>query len=85
MCSRSDCRYSLSSAAEAEEDTGGTAELNRMRRVADAFGISGVGTMKREQLDLALDNAMIGGFCSIDEIATLKAKLRNANVNFTAN
>lgn len=75
----------LSAAADAEEDTGGTAELNRMRRVADAFGISGVGTMKREQLDLALDNAMIGGFCSIDEIATLKAKLRNANVNFTAN
>ena len=70
--------------AEAEPD-GRTTSLNKLRRTADAFGISGAGTMTVPQLEDAIDNALLGGFCTIDEINALKARLRTANVGFTAN
>lgn len=73
----------LGAAAAAEEARGGTAALNRLRLAADAFGIGAAGTMSRARLENAIDDALLGGFCTLEEIEALKQRLRAGRVGFT--
>jgi hypothetical protein len=70
---------------EAEADAASTAALNKLRLTADVFGINGAGTMNVMQLETAIDNALLGGFCTIDEVNELKTRLQGARVGFTVN
>lgn len=69
-------------AAEAEAASGQTTALNRLRAGANAMGIAGAGTMGIPALEAAIDDAMLGGFCKLQEIDGLKTELRRANINF---
>lgn len=78
----SDFLRDIESKALAERGTGGTTELNRLRRAANAVGIEGAGTMEADALANAIGDALLGGFCKVDEIDGLKGELRKANINF---
>lgn len=72
----------LTITAEEDAASGHTGGINRLRAAVDAMGVSGVGTMDIPALELAIDDAMLGGFCKLDEIEGLKRELGKAPVNF---
>lgn len=78
----SDFLRGLEARALAEKGTGRTTELNRLRLAANAMGIDGVGTMDADALVDAVFDALLGGFCKVEEIDGLKGELRKANINF---
>lgn len=66
---------------EAQARTGALTEYNKLATLASAFKINPAGKTV-EQLEAAIDDAFLGGFCSVAEIDVLKANLRTLNVGF---